>query len=203
MTPHIPPALPTPLAPTLSGDPLSEESPSPPPAPTEVEDTTSADVGDNAANEAADALIDAAEEDPVRPGEPADAHTDSEPGPSAVHANGVAGETRLVYYFGVDGADGTKDMKPVLGGKGANLAEMVNLGVPVPPGFTITCQVCGAFLATGDVPSQLRHDVARNLARLERETGRRFGDAADPLLVSVRSGAPVSMPGMMETILNL
>ena len=94
-------------------------------------------------------------------------------------------------------------MRDVLGGKGANLAEMTNLGVPVPPGFTIACQAGVDFLATGAAPGSLRDEVARALARLEEVTGKRFGDPRDPLLVSVRSGAPVSMPGMMETILNL
>jgi len=94
-------------------------------------------------------------------------------------------------------------MKAVLGGKGANLAEMTNLGVPVPPGFTIACSVCIDYLRTGHTPEFLRAEVEEALARLERVTGKKFGDAANPLLVSVRSGAPVSMPGMMETILNL
>ncbi|HJR42965.1 MAG TPA: pyruvate, phosphate dikinase [Gemmatimonadaceae bacterium] len=110
---------------------------------------------------------------------------------------------RLVYFFGNGSADGTRDMKRLLGGKGANLAEMTNLGVPVPPGFTIATSVCVEYLATGTYPEALREEVATNLRRLEQCTGRRFGDTADPLLVSVRSGAPVSMPGMMETILNL
>jgi pyruvate,orthophosphate dikinase len=108
-----------------------------------------------------------------------------------------------VYFFGNGSAEGTRDMKAILGGKGANLAEMTNLGVPVPPGFTIACEACMAYLRDGAVPDQLREDVERNLARLEEASGKRFGDPANPLLVSVRSGAPVSMPGMMETILNL
>ncbi|MFL5559918.1 MAG: pyruvate, phosphate dikinase [Gemmatimonadaceae bacterium] len=111
--------------------------------------------------------------------------------------------TQSVFFFGEGKADGTRDMKAVLGGKGANLAEMVNLGVPVPPGFTIACARCIDYLKTGAIDDTLREEVALNLARLERVTGRRFGDADSPLLVSVRSGAPVSMPGMMETILNL
>src|SRR5688572_7911724 len=94
-------------------------------------------------------------------------------------------------------------MKQVLGGKGANLAEMTNLGVPVPPGFTIGCDVCVRFLRDGKYSDALKNEVEENLLRLEKVTGRTFGDAANPLLVSVRSGAPVSMPGMMETILNL
>ncbi|HEX2716735.1 MAG TPA: pyruvate, phosphate dikinase [Gemmatimonadaceae bacterium] len=108
-----------------------------------------------------------------------------------------------VYFFGNGRADGTRDMKAVLGGKGANLAEMTNLGVPVPPGFTIACAICIEYLRTRTIPAGLREEVATNLARLEETTGRGFGDPRDPLLVSVRSGAPVSMPGMMETILNL
>jgi len=108
-----------------------------------------------------------------------------------------------VYFFGNGKAEGTRDMKAILGGKGANLAEMTNLGVPVPPGFTIACDACIAYLHDGAIPSPLREDVERNLARLEEASAKRFGDATNPLLVSVRSGAPVSMPGMMETILNL
>lgn len=111
--------------------------------------------------------------------------------------------TQNVYFFGNGKADGTRDMKAVLGGKGANLAEMVNLGVPVPPGFTIACSVCVEYLKTRTIDDSLRDEVARNLVQLEKTTSRRFGDPASPLLVSVRSGAPVSMPGMMETILNL
>ena len=94
-------------------------------------------------------------------------------------------------------------MKRVLGGKGANLAEMTNLGVPVPPGFTIACDVCMRYLADRTIPPALRDEVERNLERLEQVTGKSFGDPRNALLVSVRSGAPVSMPGMMETILNL
>ncbi|HET9012647.1 MAG TPA: pyruvate, phosphate dikinase, partial [Gemmatimonadaceae bacterium] len=110
---------------------------------------------------------------------------------------------RSVYFFGNGSAEGTKDMKAVLGGKGANLAEMTNLGVPVPPGFTIACDVCIAYLGDGVVTDGLRAEVTANLERLEQAIGKRFGDPANPLLVSVRSGAPMSMPGMMETILNL
>jgi pyruvate,orthophosphate dikinase len=110
---------------------------------------------------------------------------------------------RLVYFFGNGKADGTREMKSVLGGKGANLAEMTNLGVPVPPGFTLACEVCIDYLRDGSISSGLRDEVARNLERLETATGKRLGDPSNPLLVSVRSGSPVSMPGMMETILNL
>ncbi len=111
--------------------------------------------------------------------------------------------TRLVYFFGDGKADGTREMKRVLGGKGANLAEMTNLGVPVPPGFTIACEACIAYLGAGTYPPSLRDEVAKNLAQLEQCAGKRLGDPGNPLLVSVRSGSPVSMPGMMETILNL
>ena len=109
----------------------------------------------------------------------------------------------LVYFFGQGRADGTREMKGVLGSKGANLAEMTNLGVPVPPGFTIACSACLDYLSTGGVPESLRNEVAENLARLEQVTGKKLGDPSRPLLVSVRSGAAVSMPGMMETVLNL
>ncbi|MEP6990443.1 MAG: pyruvate, phosphate dikinase [bacterium] len=111
--------------------------------------------------------------------------------------------TTSVYFFGNGAAEGTKDMKAVLGGKGANLAEMTNLGVPVPPGFTIACDACMAYLRDGVVPDALRAEVEQYLARLETASGKSFGDPTKPLLVSVRSGAAVSMPGMMETILNL
>jgi pyruvate,orthophosphate dikinase len=111
--------------------------------------------------------------------------------------------TRSVYFFGNGAADGTREMKAILGGKGANLAEMVNLGVPVPPGFTIACSQCLEYLAHGGVSDALRAEVDDALTRLEEAAGKRFGDPVMPLLVSVRSGAPVSMPGMMETILNL
>ena len=110
---------------------------------------------------------------------------------------------RLVYFFGNGKADGTREMKAQLGGKGANLAEMTNLGVPVPPGFTIACSACIEYLDGDGIPEELREEVAAQLARLEDAVGRRLGEVDNPLLVSVRSGAPVSMPGMMETILNL
>ena len=109
----------------------------------------------------------------------------------------------LVYFFGNGTAEGTREMRDELGGKGANLAEMTNLGVPVPPGFTIACSVCVDYLRTGTFTDALRAEVAASLERLEKSTGRGLGDTTNPLLVSVRSGAPVSMPGMMETILNL
>ena len=111
--------------------------------------------------------------------------------------------TQKVFFFGGGAAEGTREMKTVLGGKGANLAEMTNLGVPVPPGFTLACSECIAYLKDGKYSDALRIQVEANVARLEAVSGKRFGDPRDPLLVSVRSGAPVSMPGMMETILNL
>src|SRR5687767_16029050 len=109
-----------------------------------------------------------------------------------------AGDGRLVYFFGDGAAEGTKDMRAVLGSKGANLAEMTNLGVPVPPGFTIACSACMDYLASGGISPSLRQEVSEHLSRLEQTTGKRLGDPSNPLLVSVRSGAAVSMPGMME-----
>src|ERR1700742_3182835 len=109
-----------------------------------------------------------------------------------------------VYAFGGGGADGDASMKELLGGKGANLAEMSSLGLPVPPGFTITTEACTHFYANDRAyPAELRDQVAAGRAPIESITGKRFGDAADPLLVSVRSGARASMPGMMDTVLNL
>ena len=108
-----------------------------------------------------------------------------------------------VFFFGNGKAEGTRDMTDVLGGKGANLAEMTNLGVPVPQGFTIACSECIEYLSTGTYSDKLRAEVDGNVARLEEATGKKLGHTKSPLLVSVRSGAAVSMPGMMETILNL
>jgi pyruvate,orthophosphate dikinase len=111
---------------------------------------------------------------------------------------------RWVYSFGGGGADGDAKMKNLLGGKGANLAEMSALGLPVPPGFTITTEVCNFYYAQGKTyPAELKAQVAEGLAKVEALTGKRFGDASAPLLVSVRSGARASMPGMMDTVLNL
>ncbi|MDT0188128.1 pyruvate, phosphate dikinase [Microbacterium sp. ARD31] len=104
-----------------------------------------------------------------------------------------------VYDF----AEGSKDQKDLLGGKGANLAEMTNLGLPVPPGFTISTETCRAYLAEGGEPEGLAEEVTEHLAALEEAMGKKLGDADDPLLVSVRSGAKFSMPGMMETVLNV
>ena len=105
------------------------------------------------------------------------------------------------YVFNFD--QGSKEQRDLLGGKGANLAEMTNLGLPVPPGFTITTEACRAYLVEGRDPDGLADEVSTHLAALEAEMGRRLGDPADPLLVSVRSGAKFSMPGMMETVLNV
>ncbi|MBI3002741.1 MAG: pyruvate, phosphate dikinase, partial [candidate division NC10 bacterium] len=111
---------------------------------------------------------------------------------------------KYVYFFGKGRAEGRAIMKDLLGGKGSNLAEMTALGVPVPPGFTITTEACIEFMRLkGKFPPGLWEQVRRNLARLEEAMGARFGDPANPLLVSVRSGARVSMPGMMDTVLNL
>ncbi|HEU5051208.1 MAG TPA: pyruvate, phosphate dikinase [Gemmatimonadales bacterium] len=109
----------------------------------------------------------------------------------------------LVYFFGQGRADGTAGMKDILGGKGAGLAEMTTIGIPVPPGFTIASSLCLTYLESRQFPPRLRIEVERSLNRLEATTGKQFGGAERPLLVSVRSGAAVSMPGMMETILNL
>ena len=104
-----------------------------------------------------------------------------------------------VYGFN----EGNKSMRELLGGKGANLAEMTSIGLPVPPGFTITTEVCNHYSAHGDYPAGVDAQVEAALTALEADTGKTFGDAADPLLLSVRSGARASMPGMMDTILNL
>src|SRR5580658_902864 len=109
-----------------------------------------------------------------------------------------------VYSFGAGTADGDGTMKEVLGGKGAGLAEMCRAGIPVPPGFTISTEVCNIFFQTGNkVPSEINAQVLAALSKLEARIGRKLGDPANPLLVSVRSGARFSMPGMMNTILNL
>jgi pyruvate, orthophosphate dikinase len=111
---------------------------------------------------------------------------------------------KYVYFFGAGKADGKGDMKNVLGGKGAGLAEMTRIGLPVPAGFTITTEACDYFLKHDRKhPKELKAEVKKHVARLEKLTGKKLGDAKDPLLVSVRSGSARSMPGMMETILNL
>ena len=112
--------------------------------------------------------------------------------------------TQYVYRFGGGISDGKAGDKNLLGGKGANLAEMASIGLPVPPGFTISTEMCARYYAEGEsFPDSLRAEVADGLAHIEGLTGKTFGDSADPLLVSVRSGARVSMPGMMDTVLNL
>ena len=111
---------------------------------------------------------------------------------------------KMVYYFGGGKAEGSAEMKMLLGGKGANLAEMTNLGLPVPPGITITTEVCKEYFKEGQkFPEGMWEQVLEGLQKIEKEMGKKFGDRKNPLLVSVRSGAPVSMPGMMDTILNL
>src|SRR4029453_18314628 len=107
--------------------------------------------------------------------------------------------TKFVYDFN----EGNRDMKDILGGKGANLAEMTNIGLPVPPGFTITTRACLTYLDEDRFPHGLMGEVEEHLEGLEKAMGKELGDDADPLLVSVRSGAKFSMPGMMDTILNL
>src|SRR6478735_5435573 len=111
----------------------------------------------------------------------------------------MARADKFVYDF----AEGNKDLKDLLGGKGANLAEMTNLKLPVPPGFTITTEACRAYLKSGQEPGEMAEEVSEHLAALEDTMGKKLGQSDDPLLVSVRSGAKFSMPGMMETVLNI
>ena len=116
----------------------------------------------------------------------------------------AARSKKYVYFFGGGKAEGNTTMKNILGGKGANLAEMTNMGIPVPPGFTISAEVCSELPQHGSAwPAGLAEEIDANLKELEQLMGLRFGDPEDPLLVSVRSGAAVSMPGMMDTVLNL
>src|SRR4051794_30537123 len=107
--------------------------------------------------------------------------------------------SRYVYDF----IEGHKDLKDLLGGKGANLAEMTRMGLPVPPGFTVTTEACRTYLHTGKLPPGLFGEVEEHLRLLQNRMGKNLGDPADPLLLSVRSGAKFSMPGMMETILDI
>jgi pyruvate, orthophosphate dikinase len=112
--------------------------------------------------------------------------------------------TKRVFFFGGGKAEGNGAMKDVLGGKGAGLAEMTNLGVPVPPGFTISTEACNLYYKNrGKIPQDVKAEIATNLAKLERAIGKKLGDPKNPLLVSVRSGSKFSMPGMMDTVLNL
>src|SRR3954468_4491501 len=106
---------------------------------------------------------------------------------------------KFVYDFN----EGNRDLKDLLGGKGANLAEMTNLGLPVPPGFVITTEACKVYLEQGNEPPELAQEVTQHLTALENAMGKKLGQADDPLLVSVRSGAKFSMPGMMDTVLNI
>src|SRR5580698_9496077 len=111
---------------------------------------------------------------------------------------------KYIYFFGAGKAEGTSEMRELLGGKGAGLAEMTRIGLPVPAGFTITTETCDYYFKHDrKFPKDLRGEVEKNLQRLEKLTRKKLGDAKDPLLVSVRSGSARSMPGMMETILNL
>ena len=110
-------------------------------------------------------------------------------------------DTANTYVY--DFSEGDRTQVDLLGGKGANLAEMTRMGLPVPPGFTITTEACRYFLEHGHTPKGLRTQIASHVGRLESEMGRRLGDPEFPLLVSVRSGARFSMPGMMETVLNI
>ena len=113
-------------------------------------------------------------------------------------------QPKYVYFFGAGKGEGDATMRTLLGGKGANLAEMTNLGVPVPPGFTISTEVCKFYYENDKkYPSGLDQQITENLQKLEDALGEKFGDTENPLLISVRSGAAVSMPGMMDTILNL
>ncbi|ATL27576.1 pyruvate, phosphate dikinase [Streptomyces formicae] len=115
------------------------------------------------------------------------------------HVAHTSESVKFVYDF----TEGNKDLKDLLGGKGANLAEMTNLGLPVPPGFTITTEACKTYLDSGEEPVELRDEVSAHLDALEKNMGKKLGQADDPLLVSVRSGAKFSMPGMMDTVLNI
>ena len=111
---------------------------------------------------------------------------------------------KFVYFFAAGEAEGNAQMKNALGGKGANLAEMTSLGVPVPPGFTISTEICSVYYDNGEtLPDWVKEKVLEALARVENKIDKKFGSQENPLLVSVRSGARVSMPGMMDTILNL
>ena len=108
-----------------------------------------------------------------------------------------------IYFFGDGKADGSTADKNLLGGKGANLAEMNRLGIPVPPGFTLSTNVCTYFMDSGSYPRELKSQVDTTLKKVEKIMGQKFGDTENPLLVSIRSGARQSMPGMMETVLNV
>src|SRR5216110_647789 len=122
---------------------------------------------------------------------------------AARRARKTATKAKWVYSFGDGKAEGRADMRNLLGGKGANLAEMSSLGLPVPPGFTINTEVCTWYYANSNAyPAELKDEVDRAVAAVEKVVGTKFGDPNNPLLVSVRSGARASMPGMMDTVLN-
>ena len=124
--------------------------------------------------------------------------------PKVAETKGNGLPEKLVYEFGDGRAEGSTGMRDLLGGKGAGLAEMSNLGLPVPPGFTITTDVCTAYYdLDSSYPENLKEQVLSGIQHVEAVTGAKFGDPDNPLLVSVRSGARVSMPGMMDTVLNL
>ncbi|MFQ6037637.1 MAG: PEP/pyruvate-binding domain-containing protein, partial [Candidatus Aminicenantales bacterium] len=120
------------------------------------------------------------------------------------HARSCVVKKKYVYFFGKGLTEGHKDMRDILGGKGANLAEMAGIGLPVPPGFTISTEVCAIFTKAGNrIPADVKEEVLQNMKKLEEVSGQTFGGRENPLLVSVRSGAKFSMPGMMDTVLNL
>ena len=110
---------------------------------------------------------------------------------------------KYTYFFGPNQTEGDGKQSNLLGGKGANLAEMSNLGLPVPPGFTITTEVCNYFINYNDFPTDLISQINSNIECVERQMGKKFGSDENPLLLSVRSGSKISMPGMMETVLNV
>ena len=123
---------------------------------------------------------------------------------SAPGAKPAGKAVKRVYFFGNGKAEGARELKELLGGKGANLADMTLVPLPVPPGFTITTESCGEYNDGGQkLPKGLMEEVAANLAKVEKATGKKFGDARNPLLVAARSGAKMSMPGMMDTVLNI
>ena len=112
-------------------------------------------------------------------------------------------KNKYVYFFGNNYAEGSAEMTDLLGGKGANLAEMVNLKIPVPPGFTITTEACIYYMKHGKLPPGCKMQITNALKKIEIDLNQKFGDKKNPLLVSIRSGAKCSMPGMMETVLNI